>query len=150
MKILLVITAILLVQSTYSQSLFKPIPKPKGHVYALSITPSTDASSGAAMWSWRPMATAPIFRYQKGSFNATTIGGGISYQHLVYDAINQRYNSTISLSPATFLVGQNNGFDFSYAGTVGFFNNILLFGGGYDFSQKAFFGLITLGVQFNN
>lgn len=153
MKKILVSLSILLlvVGSSYGQTVSVPffhiIPKPEVNFANLHLSLTTP---NAGMWAWRPVATGPIVRYEGNSVNATTIGGGIAYQHLVYDSTSGRWNSTISLSPLTLLIGQNGGFDFSYASTVGFFNGLFVVGGGWDFTNKKPFGLITANINLNN
>ena len=105
------------------------------------------------MSAWRPVATLPVLRYQDGQFSTTTIGGGIAWQSLEFNDSTGKWTSTVSLSPLTILTGvnaQGKAFSLSYAATAGFFNNLLLVGGGYDLTAKAPFALVSIGVNFNN
>jgi hypothetical protein len=89
----------------------------------------------------------------------TQVGGGVSYQNLVYDSTNEKWISTFSFSPMTILISGNTAnddpIDLSYAMTVGFFDNLIMLGAGWDFGnveddRSRFFGLLSIGVNFNN
>jgi hypothetical protein len=114
---------------------------------------------------WKPTVVIPALKLVPAtggntSLNAlllTATGGGISWQHQVWDG--SKWNTTFSFSPATFLVSgniaSNSNIDFSYAATVGFFNNLIMIGGGYDFGSVAsgssrFFGLLSIGINLLN
>jgi|SoiMethySBSTD1v2_1073268.scaffolds.fasta_scaffold492002_2 hypothetical protein len=141
--------------SSHSQ-FFKPIPKPGG-VGVLAVTKKNE---------WRPNVTIPALKIVESSReNAkadalllVSTGGGISWQKLTFDAASNKWRSTFSFSPATILLSGNlaadNPIDLSYAMTVGFFNNLLMVGAGYDLGKvegrSRFFGLLSIGVNFNN
>jgi len=66
--------------------------------------------------------------------------------------------SNFSFSPLTVLISgdtaEGSTLDISYATTVGFFNNALMLGLGYDFGQvegrRRTFFLLSVGINFNN
>ena len=136
---------------------FSPVPKPTA-----ALAPGTPATRN----EWRPVVSLPAMKLVESSrpdakvdaLLLTSTGGGISWQKLKLDAASNKWKCTFSFSPATFLLSGNftadNPIDISYAMTVGFFNNLLMIGGGYDLGtvsgRSRFFGLISIGINFNN
>lgn len=115
---------------------------------------------------WRPVVTLPALKLVEtnredakvDALLLTSTGGGISWQKLKYDEEDEKWKSTFSVSPITILLSGNlsadTPIDISYAATVGFFNNLIMVGGGYDLGsvsgRSRFFGLISIGINFNN
>jgi hypothetical protein len=160
-KLLLVLFTLFTVQLTMGQDFFKPLPKPYGYVKGWynqipKLNPDAVKLSPVSpihMSAWRPVATLPVLRYQDGQFSTTTIGGGVAWQYLEFNDSTGKWSSVISISPLTVLTGVNaagKAFSLSYASTIGFFNNLLLVGGGYDITAGKPFALVSIGVNFNN
>lgn len=143
----------------FSQGFFKPIEKPTAAQIAADRTVAEKSS-------WRPVVTLPALKLVETSREdakidallLTSTGGGISWQKLKYDEEDEKWKSTFSVSPITILLSGNlsseTPIDISYAATVGFFNNLIMVGGGYDLGsvsgRSRFFGLISIGINFNN
>jgi len=137
---------------------FSPIPKPS------SQAPPIDGNN-KKQWEWRPIVSLPALKLTKSSRPSaevdalllTSTGGGISIQKIDFDGDNKA-KSTFSWSPITILLSGNlsaeNPIDISAATTVGFFNNLLMVGGGYDLGsvngRGRWFGLVSIGINFNN
>ncbi len=155
--------------STFSQSALKKFFSP--------IPPLTDkelqAEGGSrTKWDWRPAATIPALKLVESSrpnasidgYMLTSAGGGITYQKLVWESNEDnpkkgKWVSKFSWSPLTVLVAGNfdgnTAIDVSPAMTVGFFQNLLMLGGGYDLGtvpsgRSRFFGAISININFNN
>ncbi|MFN8337185.1 MAG: hypothetical protein U0U09_18780 [Cyclobacteriaceae bacterium] len=158
MKYFIALVLILITESAYSQKFFKPIP----------AVPQERANDTAAKkkQEWRPVVALPAIKLVETSREdakvdallLTSTGGGICYQWLRWDEEDKKWKSQISLSPATILLSGNvtadSPIDLSYAMTVGFFNNTIMLGGGYDLGsvsdRSRFFGVISIGISFNN
>ncbi len=141
------------------KSFFAPIPKPDE-----KILPTEGGTKTA--WKWRPIVSLPALKLTESSRSdakvdallLTSTGGGISLQKTFYDKVDKRWKSTFSWSPATILLSGNlsadNPINISYATTVGFFNNLLMIGAGYDLGEvtgrSRFFGVLSIGINFNN
>lgn len=134
---------------------FSPIPK----LTQKDFAPATKSE-------WRPIISLPALKIiqstrkdaQIDALLLTSTGGGISWQKLKLDNTTNKWNSVFSVSPLTILLSGNltatNPIDISYATTLGFFNNLLMIGGGYDLGtvtgRSRFFGLLSIGVNLNN
>jgi hypothetical protein len=163
MKNLVFLFACLISISAYSQNsfngFFKPIPKP-------DIQNFMDSTDVQIEKKWRPVVSLPAFKLVESSREdavidalvLTSTGGGISYQVLEFDASKDRWKSKFSFSPATILLSGNltsdNPIDISYAMSVGFFDNLIMLGAGVDLGsvpdRSRFFGMISVGINFNN
>lgn len=150
---------IVLKDNVYSQErglkkFFNSIPKPG------------DRFQDKTKNEWRPIVALPALKIVESSRSdakvdallLTSTGGGISWQRLKFDDDSKKWKSTFSFSPATILLSGNftadSPIDISYAMTVGFFNNLIMIGGGYDLGsvsgRSRFFGLLSVGISFNN
>jgi len=117
-------------------------------------------------WEWRPIVSLPAFKITESTrpdakvdaLLLTSTGGGISIQKLVYNKEKKRYESSFSWSPVSILLSGNlsadNPIDLSYLTSLGFFNNIVMFGIGYDLGtvsgRSRLFGALSIGINFNN
>lgn len=126
-------------------------------------------------WEWRPIVSIPALKITDSSRDGakldamllTSVGGGITWQKgknvKKFDNQGQeieRWRSSFSWSPATILLAgnftnENSTLDISYAQTIGFFDNLLMLGGGYNFGyveegRSRFFLLLSIGINFNN
>lgn len=141
------------------KAFFSPIPKP--------VAKALPAEGGVEKnWSWRPIVSLPALKItesiradaQVDALLLTSTGGGISIQKTVYEPATQRWKSVFSWSPATVLLSGNlsadNPINISYVTTIGFFNNLLMIGGGYDLGsvdgRSRVFGVLSIGINFNN
>jgi len=136
---------------------FSPIPN-----QSYELTDSIETSRN----EWRPIISLPAFKILESSrpdakvdaLLLTSTGGGISWQKLKKNDKSGKWESTFSFSPATILISGNltssNPIDISYATTVGFFNNLIMFGIGYDLGsvtgRSRVFGLVSIGINLNN
>ena len=141
------------------KSFFSPIPAPQ-----LGILPSEGGTKPS--WQWRPIVSLPALKLTESTragakldaLLLTSTGGGISVQKLIFDETDKRWKSGFSWSPATILLSGNlsaeKPIDISYATTIGFFNNLLMFGAGYDLgfveNRSRIFGVVSIGINFNN
>lgn len=120
--------------------------------------------------AWRPVVTLPAIKITGSTRpNAkidaqvlTAVGGGISRQRLVWDkqkGATGGWRSTFSWSPVTVLVAgsftdKDALLNVSPAMTFGFFDNLIMLGAGYDLGdvvgRKRLFGLMSIGINFNN
>jgi len=150
-------------EASWIKEFFLPIPPPDS-----ATKLSTDRlASTTPRWEWRPNVTLPAFKLLESSrensnidvFVLTSVGGGISYQKLKYDDKSKKWKSIFSWSPLTFLLAgnindKNTSLDLSVATTLGFVNNLFMVGFGYDLgsveNRSRFFGLLSIGINFNN
>jgi hypothetical protein len=90
----------------------------------------------------------------------SSVGGGVSFQFSTPTADDDPSpNTYFSISPLTILVNSDTAsagtpLNISWAGTIGFFNDAIMFGGGYDFGDiglrhSRWFGLLSIGINFN-
>jgi hypothetical protein len=159
MKTLIFIITLLLTLPVIAQSKFsKPIPKPT----AVALVGGAPIKKS----EWRPIISIPALKISKSVRDnsivdtqlLTSTGGGVSWQMLEYDPITEKWKSNFSFSPATILItGDTSGtssLDISYATTIGFFNNLIMIGAGYDLGnvegRNRLFGLISIGINLNN
>ena len=129
--------------------------------------PEPVAGLASTKWEWRPTVTLPAFKIVESTredskidvFVLSSVGGGISYQKLKFDDETQRWKSIFSWSPITVLLAGNlndtdSPLDLSLATTLGFVNNLFMIGAGYDLGRvedrSRFFGLLSIGINFNN
>jgi hypothetical protein len=143
------------------KKLFLPIPKPTEKDFKANPQPK---------WEWRLGVTLPAFKITGSTRPNATVdallltstGGGISWQKLAFKKDDNekegRWKCIFSWSPATILLSGNltsdHPVDIAYATTLGFFNNLLMIGGGYDLGvvtgRSRFFGVLSIGLNFNN
>jgi hypothetical protein len=138
-------------------SFFSPVPIPDLPDKQLSFN---------VEWKLRPIIALPALKVTKSTReNAildvgalTSTGAGISLQRLEYDLNTEKWDCTFSISPVTILfsgsLAPDRTIDLSWVTTVGFFNNIIMFGFGYDFgsaqARSRLFGVLSVGMNFNN
>lgn len=131
---------------------FKPRPIQKGIVESNPI------------WEFKPSVQIPALKLTESnrenaqidaSFLASA-GGGITLQRSIQK--DGKNYSTISWSPAIFLLTgdttEDNPLDLSYCTTIGFLNNIIQIGAGYDLgvveNRSRFFGVLSFGINLTN
>lgn len=148
-------------EESWFKKFFSPIPSPIKNTDRLG-----QVSSEEPKWALRPIVVLPALKLTESTRKdakldallLTSTGGGISYQRLVYNTEDKKYECTFSWSPLTVLLSGNlssdNPIDLSLATTVGFFNNLIMFGCGYDLGsvgeRSRFFGLLSIGINLNN
>lgn len=111
-------------------------------VYNADFSPESDL-----MWKWRPSVVIPAFKARLSNKANTDIdfllspqiGGGISISQIkkIKDQNNQDATyRQFSFSPLTCLItnksGDNNDLALTYAATVALFDDVFVFGLGYD------------------
>ncbi len=120
--------------------------------------------SNKPKWEFKPTVQIPAIKVtesirENAQLDATFLasaGGGLTLQNtIVKDGKNY---SKFSWTPVMFLLtgdtSKDNPLDLSYCTTVGFFNNLLQFGIGYDFGtvqdRSRVFGVLSLGINITN
>lgn len=116
------------------------------------------------IWEFKPTVQIPAFKITESSrenaqldatFLAST-GGGVTLQkRIVKDDKNY---AIFSWSPAIILItgdtSKDDPLDLSYCTTIGFFNNLIQLGAGWDFGEvegrSRWFGVISAGININN
>ena len=134
------------------------------------LTAMLERADGTTETAWRPVVNLPALKLtesvrpdaQVDGQVLTSVGGGISVQRLRWNSNKGDeggWVSTFSFSPLTILVSGNFGgddarLDVSPAMTIGFFDNVIMFGGGWDLGKvtgrSRAFGLLSIGINFNN
>jgi hypothetical protein len=121
----------------------------------------SELQEGKTVWRLRPTISLPALKITKSlradavldvSVFAST-GAGVSLQR-IRDKGGESY-CTFSVSPLTVCfagkVGSEPTIDLAWAATVGFFNNRIMFGIGYDLGsvvkRNRLFGLLSLGIN---
>lgn len=155
--IILLITLSCIASAGYAQSFFKPLPKERRLSTVIDqrryevLADSEAVAISLVVNAWRPIVSIAAYA-EPGHLIMT--GAGAGYQHLVYNAQSQKYECQYSISVLGWAAGnvspgpQNPAFAFGPA--VGFFNNLLLVGGAYDFTNKKVIAAISLGISLNN
>lgn len=116
------------------------------------------------IWEFKPTVQIPAIKVTESvrdgaqldaTFLAST-GGGITLQKTIE---REKKNYAIfSWSPVIILLtgdtSKDNPLDLSYCTTIGFFNNLIQFGAGWDFGvveeRSRFFGVLSLGINITN
>ncbi|MEQ9264596.1 MAG: hypothetical protein RLN81_05205 [Balneolaceae bacterium] len=157
-KIILLIAFFSISNAAFSQSAFEGFFSPLEKL-------QDDATEAEKKTNkFRPVIVLPAFKIVESSRSdakidaqvLTSTGGGVSYQMLKYDKDKEAWKSYFTWSPLTILLSgdTDDSLDVSYATTFGFFNNAVMIGGGYDFGsvgdRSRWFGLISIGINFNN
>lgn len=147
MKYILILMLLVASSVARSQSFFKPLQKPQIHRYSLSLTDSSAA----------PITSENLFRplVNIGSYsipgNSLLTGAGVSFSHLKFDSLSQKWNAQYSLNALAWYLSPlngNNSTAFAYGLAGGFFNNLILVGVATD--GKKVYGTIGFGINFNN
>lgn len=125
-------------------------------------------------WKLGPSITIPPLRVQESLRNdakldvvlTASVGGGLSFQYVQTDPLTGTEERVFTWSPFTILLSGNSvedmtNIDLSYAMTVGFFNDLIMTGFGYNFGDNVslneagetvelsrWFFLLGLGVSF--
>lgn len=140
-------TAILFAPTTQAQQFFKRIPKPiAGHSVIAGVQAEPTIQN-----VFRPVLN--IASYAIGD-NSLLNGGGVSYQHLKYE--NEKWSSVWSVNGVAWYKSSFTGDGSAFAAglTVGFFNNLIMIGGGKTFANvpgsNGLFGTFGVGVNLNN
>lgn len=151
LAILLFLSPALKAQSPF-EYFFKPRPIPT----------DTQDFGESRKWEFKPTVQLPGLKLVESTresaeidaFILTSVGGGITYQNS--GVKNGKNYAFLSFSPMVLLSGNiaEDGavLDFSFAGSVGFFNNLLQLGIGRDFGnvpsdRSRIFGLLSIGVN---
>ncbi len=116
------------------------------------------------IWEFKPTVQVPNLKITESTrenilLDASligSIGGGITLQRSIIK--NERNYATFSWTPIMLLITgdrtKDEPLDLSYCTTVGFFNNLLQVGVGYDFGtvedRSRFFLVTSLGINITN
>jgi hypothetical protein len=115
--------------------------------YITGVYDADFTNGSKTTWKWRPSVVIPAFKARLSNKANTDIdfllspqiGGGISLSNIekITDQNNQPATyRKFSWSPATFLItnksGDNNDLALTYATTVALFDDLIVFGLGYD------------------
>lgn len=116
------------------------------------------------IWEFKPIVQIPAIKVTESTrenaqldapFLAST-GGGITLQRRIVK--NDKNYATFSWSPIMILLtgdtSKDDPLDLSFCTTVGFFNNLIQFGGGWDFGEvvgrSRGFLVISAGINITN
>lgn len=89
-KAILVLTIIMATTFAHAQNFFKPIPKFEQRSYGMSLYHTATIQQDSTINVVRPIISALAYAYSnKGSLLMS--GAGISYQHLKYDYVQQKW-----------------------------------------------------------
>lgn len=116
------------------------------------------------IWEFKPTVQIPAIKVtetvrENAQLDATFLasaGGGLTLQRTIIK--NGSNYASLSWSPVLILLtgdtSKDNPLDSSYCSTLGFFNNLLQIGVGYDFgaveNRSRIFGVLTLGINITN
>ena len=113
------------------------------------------------VWEFKPLVQIPAIRLtesvrENAKVDATFLasaGGGITFQRSALQD-DGRWGSTFGVSAVVLIAGdtsQDVVLDFSVGLTLGFFNNLIQVGAGYDLGQvndrSRLFGLLSAGIN---
>lgn len=154
MKLVLVLVALVLSSTCFSQSFFKPVPKPAMHLKLnpsghLGITQPDSTFTGI-----RPIVSAAAYGYTKQTGSSLFTGAGISYEHDIYDFNTQKWYTQWSIGGLFYGGGAAAPKGLSSVIATGvaasFFNKLLSVGAAYNLQAKVWMPTIGLSVSLNN
>jgi hypothetical protein len=134
-----------------AQSILHSLPKSTAIPGTIVATTLPVLTPDSVKNAFRPLVGVAAFS-EPGSQLMT--GAGIGYQHLKWDYTVQKWNAEWSISALAWGAGsvqpgpQTPAFAFGPA--FGFFNNLILVGGAYDFTHGQWIGCLSLGISLNN
>lgn len=157
MKRILCLLAMLVCINSYGQSFFKPLPR-STEFYTeriRSYNPNQPLIRTIAFLkdstlnAWRPLAN--IAAYAEPG-NILMAGAGLSYQHLKWDVINQRWDCQWSIAAMGWAGGsvapKNPADIVSYGIMFGVLNNTIMAGPALNAGKLI--AVISIGINFNN
>lgn len=154
-KIILIFGFLILAAgSVMGQSFFKPLPSPK-IMHEPAPAPFTAHLAAVApdsvMNAWRPITNIAAYGYPG---NILMAGAGLGYQHLVFSSVTQRWTAQWSVNAMGFAGGSVAPATPASIASVGIlagvYNNLVMFGPGYNFGTKQFMAIISIGISLNN
>jgi len=141
------VALLLTVGSTYGQSIFKPVPKVAFHPRAFPGATLPDSTINA----FRPVVGVAAFS-EPG--NQLMTGAGLGYQHLKWNYTTAKWEAEYSLSLLGWAAGSVSPGPqipaFAFGPSVGFFNNLILAGWGWDVTHRQGIYFLSLGISLNN
>lgn len=149
LKLLFTVCALFAITATTNaQQFFKRVPKPIAGRSVIAGAPAVPTIQNV----FRPVLN--IASYAIGD-NALLNGGGVSYQHLAYDASTEKWSSVWSVNAVAWYKSSFSGDGQAFAAglTFGFFNNLIMGGVGKSFTNtpgSGIFGTFGIGVNLNN
>lgn len=153
-RIVLSILTILISYTGFSQSFFKPIPKPlMPNRYSLALT-STTSSPDSTFVGFRPVVSVAVYGYTKQQGNSLFTGAGISYEHDTWNSSTSKWYTDWSVGALFYAGGAaapTGPTAVEAAGlNLSFFNKLLSVGGAYNFQSQSFMPTIGLSISLNN
>lgn len=149
-KLMLVLFSLaFLATSCVAQSFLKPLPKVSvTHSMKLNVN-SVAVVTDSTMNAFRPIASVAAYTVPG---NILLTGAGISYQHLKWDAVKQKWTSVWSIAGLGYvgapLDPTQPASNFGYGLLVGFLNNLIMVGP--TLNGNKVYGTIAIGVSLNN
>lgn len=137
----------------HGQSLFKRVPAPQFKVASQSLLFNPNELSTLQDSTWtgiRPILGVAAFS-EPG--NQLMTGAGVGYQKLIWDYTTSHWSCQYSVSILAWAAGSVSPGPqipaFAFGPAVGLFNNLVLVGGGYDFTHGRWIGALSFGVSLN-
>lgn len=152
-KILLMLGVYLvLAHLARGQSFFRYLEKPQWMHEPAPFTPHLAAASpDSVLNAWRPITNIAAYGYPG---NLLMAGAGLGYQHLVFSSLTQRWTAQWSVNAMGFAGGSVAPTTAASIASVGIlagvYNNLVMFGPGYNFGTKQFMAIISIGISLNN
>lgn len=158
MKIVLMLLSMCVVFSANSQNFFKALPKHTLAVFKASRAPGVYDTTIVLptvrkMNAFRPIAS--IAAYSEPG-HILMAGAGISYEHLEFDVVADKWKSIYSVSTLIFggaginASGSDQPGAVTYGILAGFFNNMINIGPTYNFGNKKVGLAVGIGINLNN
>lgn len=145
---------ILVTGAAFGQSFFERLPKPQ---VMQEPAPRPFAAHLAAvppdsvMNAWRPITNIAAYGYPG---NILMAGAGLGYQHLVFSSATQKWTAQWSVNAMGFAGGSVAPTTPASIASIGIlagvYNNLVMFGPGYNFGTKQFMAIVSIGINLNN
>lgn len=161
MKVSLTLLICIFFSFTVAAQFFSSIPKPKAKVKVPQATLlinskaqlQADEATAIVKNEFRPLANILSTGYQINHKNPDTepgvitmYGAGVGYQHLVYNAVTEKWNAVWSIGALTYLSTHISGENMAanwYGLSFALWDNKVNFGAAIDLKSNA---VITLGI----
>lgn len=153
MKSIFVLILLVASSTCFSQSFFKPVPKPvlKTH---LKLNRLTIAQPDSTFNGFRPIVSAAVYGYTKASGSSLFTGAGLSYEHDTFDYSTQKWYTNYSVGGLFYAGGSAapSGLSSVIAAGVAlsFFNKLASVGAAYNFQVKQWMPTLGVSISLNN
>ena len=132
-----------------TQSILKSLPKSVAVTSEVTVVQPKVGDS--ILNTFRPLIGVAAFS-EPG--NQLMTGAGAGYQSLKWNYTTQKWESRWSVSILFWAAGSVSpgpqSAAFAFGPAIGLFNNLLLFGGAYDYTHGQYIGVLSLGISLNN